>query len=263
MIPHQKKLAVALGALILISGVFFVLTWQQEHRKPNISDSTNEPAAPSTSTNEAAVSTPAPNRWETPTYRVNEVISSTSSIQETGYKTMVNKYCNVTYTIPADWSVFGFLGESQLISPENERENTAWQEANRELIENAEGDAFLYPRNRSLYISCQKNTKAYLEHFFGFERSKNFEHIQHLADLFATDLFHAKDPSLALVNTMKVDDVNAYEISETSRVRDGTLRTHYSIVIEKEHVYEILLDDIEYDNLSDAVKKIIQSISFE
>lgn len=252
-LSSQKKLAFALGTLVLLGGVFFIVAWTQpRHLQPSIPNLIPpEPAATA-------------NRWETPTYRVNEMISSTSSIQETGYKTMVNNYCHLIYDIPVDWSVFGFLGESQIISPKNERENVAWQEANREIIDNADGDGGLYPQNRSLVISCQKDTKAYLEYLFGFGGSEGFEDMQHLADLFATDAFHEKGPNLALVKTIKIDDVDAYEISSTGKIWNGTSTTTYEIVAEKGGViYEISLDHIEYDDLSDTVKRIIQSISFE
>ncbi len=230
---HQKKLVFALIGLALLGGVYFVAAWKQlKKREPNIPRPTpSEPAANPTTPTSETISIPMPNRWQTPTYHVNEIVSSTPSTQEAGYKTIVNNYCHSTYDIPADWSVFGFLGESQLISPENQRNDDAWRKANQELIDNAEGEAFLYPQYRSLYISCHE----------------------------------AKSPlKQSSLKILSIDGVEAYEVSSTGIAGDGSTTTTYAILAEKDGVaYEILLDHTEYDDLSDTVKRIIQSISFE
>jgi len=230
---RHKKIAIFLGILVLLTGIFFIAIWRKiGGSNPDItnlipSKQTASPTAMNVQ-EDAAVNS---DRWQTPTYRVNEAISPTSSIEETGYMTMVNNYCHLTYEIPADWSVFGFLGESQLISPKNGRDDAAWREANRELIENAEGEAFLYPQYRSLYISCHE-AKA---------RSEQYA-----------------------LKTLIIDGIDAYEVSSTGAIAEESITTTYTIVAEKDGVtYEILLDHTEYDNLSDTVKGIIDSISFE
>lgn len=72
-----------------------------------------------------------------------------------------------------------------------------------------------------------------------------------------------RDSNLALLKTLKIDGEDAYEISWTVDMPNGTSNTTYEFLVEKDRVYQIHLGQTEYDNLSDEVKQIIQSISFE
>lgn len=72
-----------------------------------------------------------------------------------------------------------------------------------------------------------------------------------------------RDLNLALLKTLKIDGEDAYEISWTVDMPNGTSNTTYEFLVEKDRVYQIHLGQIEYDNLSDEVRQIIQSIKFE
>jgi hypothetical protein len=148
------------------------------------------------------------------------------------YRTIQNWECGATIHIPPDWSDHGLLGGSKILSPEDERINEEWANANQELFQNAEGDGPIGPDARSLYISCQYNVVR--------------------EDLKSTSL-----------KTIKINGRNAFEVADTGKMPDGTSVTNYKIILEGPKVMEIYLGQTEYDNLSETVKQIIQSISFE
>lgn len=242
--PLNLKKLVYIGALILIGGMFFVLWW---NREPGTSNSTSsEIVAPASSTNERV-----------PYAAYHKLVNVIDG------KTVKNTMCGFTFTIPADWSISGLLGGSKILSPEDKRENEEWAETHQELFQNTEGEGPIGPDARSLYISCQYNTETYLGYFSRSPYFKNFESTTRLADAFTTGAFSDKGSNPGLIKTMDIDGRVAYEISETNKVRDGSLHTNYVIILEQKKVVEIHLGQIEYDNLSDTVKQIIQSISFE
>lgn len=231
---HQKKLVFVLGTLVIIGGVFSIIAWKQsENRKPS-------------PTNEPVIVAP-----------YNELVSSV------GGKTIKNTKCNLTFKIPADWSVGGLFGGTTILSPEDQHENEEWDKTHQDLIQNEEGDAPLGPDARSLSISCQNNIKNYLSRFSASLNYKVFENAKHLAEALATSAFHAKDSNVALLKTMKVGGWDAYEISWTVKMPDDTSNTTYEILVEKGDIYQIHLGQTEYSNLSDTVKDVINSISFE
>jgi hypothetical protein len=270
----QKRLTFILGVLILIGGVFIILAWKQsENRKPNITTptqsepvfptpSSDEPGATTSSTSRATILMPNRDKTLPPTSIVNVIITPSSSASEPGYQTIRNTFCGVTFVIPSKWSVDGFLGESKIRSPEDQRKNAEWERTHQDLVQNEEGDAPLTDV-RSLVIFCQENIRSYLRDFSGSAYFKDFENALTLADAFASDAFHANDSNVALLKTMKINGRDAYEIADAGKMWDGTPVTNYSIVLGQGEIIVIALDLTEYDNLSDAAKQIIQSISFE
>lgn len=214
MLITRKNISVfALAALILVGSGIFIFVWQL---KPDASDSTpSEPYTQTPSANETEFIAP-----------YHELVDSN------GEKTIKNTRCNFTFNIPTDWSVHGILGESKILSPENERENEEWANTHQELFENVEGDGPIGPDARSLYISCQ------------YVIAEN--------DLKSTSL-----------KTTQIDGWNAYEISDTGNMPDGTPFTNYQIVLKGPKTLEIHLGQTEYDDLSNEVKQIVESISFE
>lgn len=148
-------------------------------------------------------------------------------------QTVKNTDCNFTFKIPEGWSVGGLLGESKILSPEDRQTNEEWYKANQDLIQRIEeGDGPLGPDKRTLYISCQYDRPI---------------------DDLKKDAFKA----------IKINGRDAYELSEVSETRAGTTITHHRIFLVGTKTMTIELDQTEYDDLSDAVKQIIQSISFE
>ncbi len=255
----QKRFAVILGALFLIGGTSFVLARKHsENRKPHNTTSTqsklvsptpstDEPAAPASSTSEAITVAP-----------YNELVSNTADGQ-----TIKNTQCDFTFKIPPGWSVGGLFGGSIILSPEDQRTNEEWDKAHQDLIQHQEGDTPLGPDAKSLSIGCEENIDAYKKSMPGLVRYNDFENAQNLAEAIASSAFHATDTNLALVKTIKINGWDAYEISRTNRGGDGVQRTFYDIVLEKGKIYDFTLDFTEYDILSPAAKQIIQSISFE
>ncbi len=265
----QKRLSFILGVLILIGGIFFVLTWKQsENRKSNVTTSTqSKPVAPNPLAEETSSSTTqmgnAPQSTSSTNEAVtvapyNELVSNTADGQ-----TIKNTQCDFTYKIPVGWSVGGLFGGSIILSPEDQRTNEEWDKAHQDLIQHQEGDTPPGPDAKSLSIGCEDNIDAYKKSMPGLVRFNDFENAQNLAEAIASSAFHATNTNLALVKTIKINGWDAYEIDRTNRGADGVRRTFYSIVLEKGKIYDFTLDFTEYDKLSPAVKQIIQSISFE
>ena len=174
---------------------------------------------------------------ETPTLDP-ELMNALETLQVSGlvttdatgsYIIIRNSSCGATFHVPPGWADYGILGESKIVSPEDQRTNEEWDKANQDLIKNEEGDAPLGPDARSLYLSCQD----------------------------ADARSHDGDKKLSINGHV------AYEVINTGRMPDGTPITNYSIVIKKEKTMTIELGQTEYDKLPDTVKQIIQSISFE
>lgn len=150
-----------------------------------------------------------------------------------GKQTIKNTACDFTFVLPADWTVIGLLGESKILSPANERENETWAETHQNLLmQNQEGEAPLGPDARTLYISCQYNLEK-------------------------------EDLKTTVLKTIQIDGVDAYEIADTGPMPDGTPVTNHRIIVGGGRAMDIHLGQTEYDNLSETVKQIIQSISFE
>lgn len=180
------------------------------------------------------------------------------------YKTIENRECGATFHIPPDWSNYSMFGESKILSPEDEHENEEWNNANQELIQNAEGDVIGLDA-RSLYIACQsKDVESYINDLSSDStKYKDFVDNATLSDVFSSEAFHSADSNLALIKTRQIDGKSAYEISKTNKTREGVYATNYKIILEGKKVMEIELGRTEYDDLSNTVKQIIQSISFE
>jgi hypothetical protein len=179
------------------------------------------------------------------------------------WQTMNNSSCGISYRIPADWKASGYLGESNIVSPEDARQNSEWAKVHQDLLAKEEGDAPLGPDARSLYISCQYDVKTYLETFSLSRQYKEFSGKAALAEAFATSAFNNKGSDLALVKTVVVGGQKAYEISYTTRMPDGTPNTTYEIVVESGgKVNEFMLGHTEYDKLPETVRQIIDSITF-
>ena len=253
------RLALASGVLILLLGGWYLGYVQKQvdkNQETQVAQDTPDSISQITKDKKERIG-------KTPTYLVNEIISSDSEIEETGYKTVRNNTCGLTFSIPSDWDVFGFLGESQILSAKNIHDDQIWREANQELIDNAEGDAFGYPQYRSLVIGCHRDIKAYLENTFGYGGSKGYENAKQIEDLLLSEDYYQKNPSFSLVKTISIDGFNAYEMSDTNQIRDEMI-TAYNIVTEKEEIiYGVWLDHTEYDDLPEEVKQVIDSIRIE
>jgi len=209
----RQKFVLGIAVLILVGGGIFIFVCQLI---PDASDSTSSESASQASSMGERI----------PYAPYNELLSV-----EDG-KTIRNTECNFTFKIPEDWSVRGLLGESKILSPENERENEEWANTHQEMFENVEGDGPIGPDARSLFISCQ------------YDIAEN--------DLKSTSL-----------KTIRIDGWNAYEVSDAGKMPDGTQITNYQIILKGPKTLEIHLGRTEYDDLSDEVKRIIGSISFE
>jgi hypothetical protein len=239
---HQKKLTFALGALIVIIGVLFAITWRQAA----LWNSDNTGTTPISSVDESI-----------PYAAYHKLVNTADG------KIIKNTKCDIVFKLPKNWLVYGTLGESKILSPDDERKNKEWADAPQGQFQDVDGDGPTGPDARSLYISCQDNGLNYLRQFLNSPYYGDFEGADHLADAFATGAFNKEDSNPTLLKTMKIDGRDAYEISDTTRGRDGVLRTKYAIIIEEGNVYEIHLNDIEYDSLPDATKQVIESIAFE
>ena len=160
------------------------------------------------------------------TFQATGLVTTNSS---GSYRTIRNWDCDATFRIPPDWVDRGYLGESKIVSPEDQRTNEEWNATHQDLIQNAEGDGPIGPDARSLYISCQE----------------------------ADTRSHSDDKKL------NINGLTAYEVVDAGKMPDGTSVTNYTIVLGKEKTMMISLGETEYDKLPDTVKQIIQSISFE
>lgn len=268
----QKKFFIILSFLILISsGGFFIFIWKQfEDRKFDTAKLTfSKPISPTTTlTNVATTTTTPANEINTTTSSTNEItmLSPYNELvsKTVNEQTIKNTQCNFEFKIPISWSVSGILGSSKILSPDDEYKNKEWDKVHQDLAQDTQGDAPPGLDARSLYIDCQYNVGEYLRNFSTTSHYKDFENAQHLSDAFATKAFHTKDSDIALLKTIKLDGRDAYEISWIVKMPDGTVNTTYEIVIEENgKVFDIELWRTEYDSLSDAVKQIIQSISFD
>ncbi len=145
-----------------------------------------------------------------------------------------NTQCDFTFKIPKDWNVYGILGESKILSPEDGRVNEEWLKSPDGQAPAEEGSAgpALGPDARSLHISCQDTGKI-------------------------------DDLKSSAVKTIKINGRDAYEFADKGKMLDGSLFTNYRLVVEAEKITEIHLGQTEYDDLSETIKQIIQSISFE
>lgn len=156
----------------------------------------------------------------------NELIETTEN------KTIRNTLCHFTFKIPKDWLVHGILGESKILSPEDESTNEKWLIENQEQIQTSDSGGLIGPDSRTLFISCQYNLEK-------------------------------EDLKSTILKTIQIDGYDAYEVSSTDKLPDGTSMTNYQIIVGGGKAMDIFLGQIEYDNLSNEVKQIIQSITFE
>lgn len=205
--PHpQKRLALALGFFVLLVGVFSVAKYifTQMESSGQIGVPNDEPI----------------------------FAAHHKRVSNGDQQVLQNTQCDFTFKIPKDWEVHGILGESKILSPEDERVNQEWVNENQEQLQNAEGEDPGGPDARTLYISCQ-------------------------------DIGKIDDLKSSVLKTIKINGRDAYEVADAGKMPDGTPFTNYRLILEKEQVTEIHLGQIEYDKLSETVKQIIQSISFE
>lgn len=217
MTLYQKKPVIIFSILILIVATLSIAIWKQsETPKSNTSSpSISEPATSTSSTNVATIIAP-----------YNELLETTEN------KTIRNTLCHFTFKIPKDWLVHGTLGESKILSPEDESTNEKWLIENQDQIQTSDSGGLIGPDSRTLYISCQYNLEK-------------------------------EDIKSPILKTIQIDGYDAYEISVTDKLPDETSITNYQIIVGGGRAMDIFLGQIEYDNLSDEVKQIIQSITFE
>lgn len=209
---------------------------------------------------------------ETPTLDP-ELMNALETLQVSGlvttdaagsYVIIKNTACGVTFHAPSGWENVGMLfGGVKIVSPENKRTNEEWAKAHQYLIDHEEGDAPLGPDARTFSMSCFDTIDAYKNNMSGLLQYNDFEKAQNLAEVITSSIFHTTSTEFALVKTININGQNAYEISQTIKGGDGIWRTFYEIVLEKGKIYDFGLGLTEYDKLSEAAKKIIQSISFE
>lgn len=173
-----------------------------------------------------------------------------------------NENCSLTFKIPKDWRVQGILGESKILSPEDEQTNEAWIRANQSSLQDTEGENPGGPDARSLYVSCQYGIDEYLHNFANSSPSL-FKGAEHLADIFNADAFQETSLNPRLVKIIKIGNQDAYEIAETGRAPNGTVLVNYTLVLEGKRVVEIQLGQKDYANLPVTTKQIVQSIELE
>jgi hypothetical protein len=161
-----------------------------------------------------------------------ETDSQKNPIPSTSKKLIRNTNCGIAFTIPSDWNDRGLLGESKLVSPEDERMN---ESLNRSMETQPpateEGNWTIGQDQRSLYISCQQP--------IDFEYAK----------------VHA-------IKTIEINSLPAYETTDAWQATDGSLRVSYSLYLQGNKTLSINLGQIEYEAQPDAVKEIVQSIKF-
>jgi hypothetical protein len=250
MSSSQKTLAIVGALILVIGGIFLVTNRKSSENQSNVQKSTQPDLAVPTDRND-------------PASLLNQVVATTTAVNGMEYKTIRNESCGFTLKIPSNWSAEGYLGESKIVSPEDARTNEEWANAHQDLIQNAQGDAPLGPDARSLYISCQYDVSGYLGLFATSPYYKDFADAQTLADAFSSDAFKKENSNLALLKTMEVDGRKEYEISWTVERPELGPNTTYMIVSGQEKVLDIEIGKTEYDNLSDTIKQIIGSITFE
>ncbi len=208
MSSDRKKIALIFVALVFLVGVLVVAKWKLTQTESN-----GQVAVPN----------------EAPIFAADHKRVSTDNEQ-----VIQNTQCDFTFKIPKDWNVYGILGESKILSPEDERINEEWLKSPEGQAPAEEGSAgpALGPDARSLYISCQ-------------------------------DIGKIDDLKPSAIKTIKINGRDAYEFADTGKMPDGTPFTNYRLVVEAEKTTEIHLGQTEYENLSETIKQIIQSISFE
>jgi hypothetical protein len=242
----RNKFVILTVLVVVLIGAIFVAVSQRPPGKV-------EPYKPVTNVQSGTTSTTEVTFAQPTNEQVGEVAG--------GWKTMRNRECGFVYRLPSDWSVFGPLGESDILSPEDVRTNEAWAKEHKDILAKEEGDAPLEQVSRSLYISCQYDVKTYLGTFVRSSRYGEFADKTTLAEAFATAAFKANDSNPAVIGVMEVDGRKAYEISYSVRMPDGTTNTTNEIVTEVgSKVLEIQLGHATYKNLSDTVKLVIDSI---
>lgn len=217
MTLSQKRPVIILSILILIMAVLSIVIWKQlEGANSNaLSPSITEPPASASATNTPIIVAP-----------YNELIEADEN------KTIRNTLCHFTFKIPKDWLVRSILGESKILSPEDESTNNKWLIENQDQIQTSDSGDPIGPDSRTLYISCQYNLEK-------------------------------EDIKSTILETIQIDGYDAYEISSTDELPDGTSITSYQIIVGGGKAMDIFLGQTEYDNLSDEVRQIIQSIKFE
>ncbi|MDF1497542.1 MAG: hypothetical protein P1P90_05810 [Patescibacteria group bacterium] len=214
---YQKKPVIIFSILILIVAALSIAIWKQSENtnSSGLSPSMSKPATSTSSTNAATIVAP-----------YNELLETTEN------KTIRNTLCHFTFKIPKDWLVRSILGESKILSPEDESTNEKWLIENQEQNQTSDSGGPIGPDSRTLYISCQYNLEK-------------------------------EDLKSTILKTIQIDGYDAYEISSTDEFPDGTSITNYQIIVGGGKAMDIFLGKTEYDNLSDEVKQIIQSITFE
>lgn len=250
----QKKLAIIIGLIILIGGAALAFAWMQ------MKDSVPSPAQEQAPTQTISS---APVREETfPVSPVNLLVIPANG-EDAGRKTIENRVCGTLYKIPSNWLVNEYLGVTKLYSPEDIRENAAWNNTHPEIVEQSSGDAAPGPDQHRFAISCTEKAESYiLKNFSG----QGDENNKHLADVFVKNEFHTEDTDISLVRTLNIDGWTAYEIARTYKQLDGTDFTVYSIIIElnRPHAQIVTIDlgETEYLDLSEDVKQVVDYISF-
>lgn len=214
MTLYQKRLVVILSILILIAATLSIIMWKKSDN-PSSNPPIHEPPTATSST-------------ITPT-----IVAPNNELLEINDKKLIkNTLCHFTFKIPKDWLVHGILGESKILSPEDEITNEEWLAENQKQNPTSDSGGPIGPDSRTLYISCQYNLEK-------------------------------EDIKSTILKTIQIDGYDAYEISSTDKLPDGTSITSYQIIVGGGKVMDIHLGQTEYDNLSDETKQIIQSIKFE
>ncbi len=205
---QRRNVAFLFAALVAITGVFFFVKWKSTPLKL---DSQGEVVN-----------------------QIPVMAAYHESVNTVDGQTIRNTECQFTFKIPADWKVYGILGESKILSPEDERVNEEWLKSPEGQAPAEEGSAgpALGPDVRSLYISCQYDLKI-------------------------------DDVKSRALKSIKINGRDAYEVADTGKMPDGTVFTNYKLILENGKVLEIHLGQTEYDNLSETAKQIIASIKQE
>ena len=183
------------------------------------------------------------------------------SITTVGWQTMHNDNCGITYPIPTDWTVTGYLGESKILSPQDQQQNAEWDKSHQILLTKSEGEVLPGPDARSLYISCQPDLKSYLHKFSQSRFYRDFANKPTLAEVFASNAFQSPAANPSVVQTVEISGLTAYELKYTVTVPGiGPNTTHEIVVEQAGQLMEIELGQLAYQDLSDTVKQIIDGI---
>lgn len=153
--------------------------------------------------------------------------------------------CDFTFEYPSDWIDGGYLGEDQLMSPEDVAKNEAFNEAQQDMEGEMVGHA------RSLYIDCWSDVEAYLREFHGYPD----KHSEVSTDISLEELLsrHAATLGVEVHGNIMVGNLKAFEISTI-----GAPNNQHELVIQGEHIYRMAFEG-DYDDLSPIVKRIIAS----